>query len=130
MLFLTLSSDQSNYTKTENELQWVFHNFDLGCHDLVGLSSVFIDFVPIGTEQESKIDVCTNLIDRNYFNETGILFTISGRKTSKIIRTNIEFWKLDTRKPKNVTFTFRHAKVNNLKNLTITLAFAKNPNAP
>ena len=121
-LFLTLSSNQSNFTKRENEISWSLHNFDLGCNQYVGLASFTIEFIE-NENFESNTDMLTNLIDKSYFNETGIIYTIPGKNAIAKRSDLVEFWRLDTRKPENVTFTFRHANVNKIKNLTLTLAF-------
>ena len=121
-LFLTLSSNQSNFTKRENEISWSLHNFDVGCNQYVGLASLTIELIE-NESFESNTDMLTNLIDKSYFNETGIIYTIPGKGAIAKRSDLVEFWRLDTRKPENVTFTFRHANVNKIKNLTLTLAF-------
>ena len=128
MLFLTLDSNQPNCSKRENEFHFALHNFDLGHHKLVGLSTVSIDFKRTAAEFDSSIDLSTSLIDRSYYNENGVIHTIPGKNSRVHTKCSIEFWKLDTRKPKNVTFTFRHANVNNIQNFRVTLAFAKSQN--
>lgn len=130
MLFLTLSSDQPNCTIRENEFSWSLHNFDLGCHKWVGLSSLSLDFKSSNTRFDTSVELCTNLIDQSYFNEFGVIHTIPGKFAYAQKRTSIEFWKVDSRNPKIVTFTFRHANVNIIKNFKVTLVFAKTQNAP
>ena len=125
MLFLTLNSNQPNCSKRENEFHFALHNFDLGYHQLVGLSSISIDFTGTAEDFDSSIDLSTSLIDRSYYNENGVIHTIPGKNSRVLHKSSIEFWKLDTRKPKNVTFTFRHTNVNTIKNFRVTLAFAK-----
>lgn len=130
MLFLTLSSSQSNCTKRENEFSWALHNFDLGCHKWVGLSSISMDFASRRAQFDTSVELCTNLIDKSYFNETGLIHTIPGKNAYSQKKNSIEFWKLDSRRPKIVTFTFVNSNVNNLENFKVTLAFAKTQNAP
>lgn len=128
MLFLTLSSDQANCSKTGNEYSWAMHNFDLGAHEWVGLSSISMDFERNG-RFASSVNLCTNLIDKSIFNESGLIHIIPGKFGYDEKKNRLEFWRLDTRKPRNVTFTFRHANVNKLAKFSVTLAFAKSRDA-
>ena len=133
MLFLTLTSDQTNFSKRENEISWTLHNFDFGCHEWVGLSSLTFDFGNTGKMASnilSNIDIISNLIDKNSFNEAGIIHTIPGKNAYAKKENFVEFWKLDSRRPKNVTFTFRHFNVNKINNFKVTLIFVKTQNAP
>ena len=137
-MFLTLSSNQSNCSKRENEISWSMPNLDLGCNQFVGLSSAFFTFEGGDNDIYDHFELTTNLIDRNNYNQAGILLTIAGQNAAlrsnvikNVQRAQIEFWKLDSRKPKNLTFTFRHFnRVNTKKNVTpenatITLAFSQ-----
>lgn len=130
IMFLTLSSSQPNCSKRDNEISWALHNFDLGCHKWVGISSLSIEFKNEQKNFGSNVNLCLNLIDTNSYNESGIILTIPGENAYAVNKNVIEFWKLDTRRPKNVTFTFRNSNVNIMENFKVTLAFAKTQNAP
>lgn len=128
MQLLTLSSDQENCSKRENGYSWTLHNFDLGCNNYVALSSCYVDFAG-NRKNATNISLGLNLIDRNFFNELGIIGTIPGNLSGKN-PTSHEFWPLDTRRPENIELTFHHANVNRVKNFKVTLVFTRKENAP
>ena len=104
------------------------HNFDLGCNQFVGLSSISIEFENVANS-DANIDISTNLIDKSYFNETGLIHTIPGLIGYTDKRQIVEFWKLDTPRPESIKFTFHHAYANNVRKFSATLAFAKTQDA-
>ena len=105
------------------------HNVDLGCNQFVGLSSISIEFEN-NANSDANIDISTNLIDKSYFNEIGLIHTIPGLIGYTDKRQIVEFWKLDTPRPERITFTFHHAYANNVRKFSATLAFAKTQDAP
>lgn len=129
MQLLTLSSDQENCSKRENGYSWTLHNFDLGCNNSVALSSCYVDFAG-NRKYASSIALGLNLIDKNFYNELGIIGIIPGNSANGKNPNSHEFWPLDTRRPKNIELTFHHANVNKVKNFNVTLVFNRIENAP
>lgn len=126
MLYLTLNTDQKNCLKSKNELIWTLPNLDLGCYNLVGLSSFLVDFAE--SRDDKSIIVSTSLIDNNSMNPSGIIHVIPGAGDYALASRSFEKWPLDSIRPRYISFTFENSSVD-IEFCQITLAFTKESDA-
>ena len=120
--FLLLTNQMNNCIQSDTQLRWYVPNLEFGSDSRVALSSITIDFKTKATEN-SPIRISTNLIERDMYNPDGVLITFPAHVKDVTHHSNLlEYWRIDSIRPRSVLFTFHGVNVNTISFVSVVLA--------
>ena len=126
MIHLQIHSEMRNSVRTSNKIQWSFPHLEFAEDSKVSLSSLTIDFTDNFLLTE-PLKISTNLIEGDTLNPDGMLITFpSGLSRVSHFATFLEFWKIDSVRPRNITFTFEGVSTDSLNYVSAVLAIQNN----
>jgi len=105
-----------------NKIMWELPNLQLCYDQKIALSHIVFDFKNKG-RNSGPILVTTNLIDRNSDNPEGLIMSFPGQvRDFSYAPPNLEFWKIDSIRPRQVMFTLEGVVIDTISFVSITLA--------
>ena len=122
MKYLHLTDRMNNCFKTSKQYRWEFPNLEFPSESQVALSSMTIDFKTRASEK-SPVQLSTNLIERDMYNPGGILITFPAHVKDITHQSNLlEFWRIDSMRPRFVVFTFDSLNVDTVSFFSAVIA--------
>ena len=123
MKLLNFSSDSPNYRVVDGDMIWDGLVWKLGeSYEKFALSSCFIAFEKVASYK--PIIISCSLVDEDYTNWNGIIGAGAARaKTVSLNPANLEFWNIDSARPRNVKIAIKGVDAQNVIQINIVLAF-------
>jgi len=107
------------FTQQGGSLKWETPNLELDSKGRFAISSVTVS---VNGAINGPIIISSNLVENDYHNTDGIVLVLPPKKLYYQAMV-LEFWKLDSSRPRNVMFTLRGVNVTSLNFVSIVIAF-------
>jgi len=120
MRFLRLHNEMDGFNAEGESIKWETPNLELDSKGKFALSSFAISVN--GSLPDEPIIISCNLVEDDYHNTDGIILVLPPKRSSYHAMT-LEFWKLDSSRPRNIMFTLRGVSVTSLSFVSIVIAF-------
>ena len=110
------------FTKTFRALKWEMPNLELDANGKFAVNSMTLN-LSAGTTPDKSIIVSCSLVERDSFNTDGIVLCFPSKSEFVFKTATLEFWKLDSSRPRNIIFTLDGLNVVDINFVSIVLAF-------
>ena len=120
--FLLLTNTMTNCSQFDDNMRWDFSNLEFEFNSRIALSRLIVDFKNKDMEN-APMEISTNLVERNILNPNGTLISFPAHVKDVTHNANIlEFWRIDSMRPRSVLFTFRGVDVSSIVFFSAVLA--------
>jgi len=122
MRFLALNSDMSNFSAHGDTIKWELSNLELNANGKFAISNMVIIMNDIPTGE--KFMISTSLVERDENNSDGVVISKPVRgKFISYQATVLEYWNLDSSRPRNIMFTLRGLDESMLSFVSVVIVF-------
>ena len=127
-MFLQLHDKMKNCSKNGQQIKWEMPQLELPSNCQVALSSLAMDFSnPENTRK--PVTIMTNLIEADIYNQDGVIITNPNGSQRHISHFSniLEFWRVDSIRPRFISFKFKDVPTNLISHFSVVLAFKTCP---
>ena len=122
MELIHLRTDMKNCSIAKNSFRWDFKSLEFHRDSHVALSSLTIDFKSKLTNS-NPIRLTLSLIDNSVNNPDGTIVCFASKaKDLSHSATNLEFWKMDSVRPRSIKLTLPGHDTSNVLFMSVVLA--------
>ena len=122
MRFLRLHSDMEGFSIEKGVLRWETPHLELDSQGKFAVSTLVLSTSHGPGGNPVPIIVSSNLVENDLHNTDGIVTILPPGQFSFQAMT-LEFWKLDSSRPRSVMFTLRGLDITSLEFISIVIAF-------
>jgi hypothetical protein len=120
MKHIHLSSDDRKFTIVDNCFRWEMPNLIFAPDEKLALSEIAIN--PIRKTDWKLIKLKTTLINNDYMNPDGVIFTqIMMKYGVNYSAANLVFWNIEYQRPRVLMFTLEGMNVTDIDFISLTL---------